>query len=628
MLPSSQVREVTIKDYMIIIQRRIWIITGVFIAVTLFSAWRSFKITPVYKATAKVLVEKTSPKVSPLEEIYPTKLLNKEFIRTQLNIIKSRNLAERTVKYLAASGNTHFINSSDPAGAFMSGVGAQAVEGTQIMQIHYEGTDPLMITEFVNALAKNYLQEDIERKLTAIISAEEWLEGGLKELDAKLQKSENELIEYIRQNEIVSVPDIEQKTQTLLENLKSQKVNVENDIAEATKRYKEKHPKMISLRTKLEAIEEGIERETRNLITLNEKMVQYKNLKREVESNRTLYESLLKKAKETEVSKELMDTDLRILDYAQVPSSPIRPNRRQDLATGAMWGLVLGVGLAFLIEYLDSTLKNAEDVESYLRLPFLGYVASLASERDEVKGLENIDLISQKIPHSRIAESYRSIRTSIIFSSPEDRPLKTVLITSSLPQEGKTFVSINLGIVFAHTNEPIILIESDMRKPRISRAFGMPNEVGLSSYLAGKADINEVIKSTTIPNLSLISSGPIPPNPTELLTSAKTQQLLNELKSKFTRIIIDSPPILYVTDTSILANIADGVIQIVRAGKTNINHVLRSKQRLTEAKAKIIGIILNDLDVKKEDSYYYYHYYYYSHDKGKRSSSDHKQKHA
>lgn len=598
---------------------------GVFIAVSLFSAWRSFKITPVYRATAKVLIERSTPKVSPIEEIYPTKILNKEYIRTQINIIKSRALAERTVKYLSASGNNYFINNSDPAAVFMSGVSADALEGTQIIRINYEGNDPLLITEFANALAENYLKEDIERKLTAIVSAEEWLEGGLEELDIKLRASENALIEYIRQNEIVSVPDIEEKTQTLLESLKQEMSSVKNEIAEASKRYKERHPKMISLKTRLAALQEGVGRETKNLINLNEKMVEYKNLKREVESNRTLYESLLKKAKETEVSKELMATDLRILDYAETPSAPIKPNRKRDLTTGAMWGLVLGVALAFFLEYLDSTLKNAEDIESYLRLPFLGYVASLSSERDEVKGLTNIDLISQKIPHSRIAESYRSIRTSIIFSSPEDRPLKTVLITSSLPQEGKTFVSINLGIVFAHTNEPILIIESDMRKPRVAKAFGMQNEVGLSSYLAGKADIDEIIKPTIVPNLSLITSGPVPPNPTELLTSSKTQQLLNELKSKFSRVIIDSPPILYVTDTAILANIVDGVIQVVRAGKTNVNHVLRSKQRLTEAKAKIIGVILNDLDVKKEDSYYYYHYYYYSHDKGKHRSSSHKE---
>lgn len=628
MLPSSQVREVTIRDYLVIVQRRIWIIAMVFFAITAFAAWRSFRQTPVFQTSAKVVIETTSPQISPLPEMYPTKITDKQYIRTQQNIIKSRALAEKTMNYLVSIGDNTFVDSADPAGAFMAGIAVGAVEGTQIIEISYRDIDPLKATKYANALAQNFIEQDIERKLSGVISAENWLESGIRELQEKLKQSEERLIDYIRVNEIVSVPDIERERQSVLEGLRQQKVDLENNIAEASKRYKEKHPKMISLRTRLQAVEQSVKQETKNLFSLNEKLVEYKNLKRDVESNRALYESLLRKAKETEVSKELLTTDLRILDLAQVPSSPVSPNRQRDVTTGAMWGLVLGMGVAFFIEFLDSTLKNAEDVETYLRLPFLGYVASLRSEKDEVKGLKDFDLISQKIPHSRIAESYRSIRTSIIFSAPEDRPLKTILITSSLPREGKTFISTNLGIVFAHTNEPIIVIESDMRKPRISNIFGMKNDIGLSSFLTGKASLEEVIKPTSVPSLSVIVSGPIPPNPTELLTSAKIQQFFDELKSRFSRIIIDSPPVLYVADTALLANIVDGVIHVVRAGKTNINHIIRARQKLTEAKAKVVGIILNDLDVKREDSYYYYHYYYYSRDKDKRRVSSSHTKHA
>jgi capsular exopolysaccharide synthesis family protein len=230
-----------------------------------------------------------------------------------------------------------------------------------------------------------------------------------------------------------------------------------------------------------------------------------------------------------------------------------------------------------------------------------------------------MDLICHQNPGVRIAEAFRSIRTSVIFSSPEDRPLKTVLVTSTIPQEGKSSISVNLATVFAQKNEQAIIVEADMRKHRLAATFGLDNKEGLSSFLAGTAGLEQIIKKTAVPNLSLIPAGPVPPNPAELLTSTKTKLLLEELNKKFDRIIIDSPPVLTVADTSILANVADGVIQVIRAGFVNLEAVLRTKQRLTEAKARIIGVILNNVEIKKEDSYYYYHYYY-AEDKKKNAS--------
>jgi capsular exopolysaccharide synthesis family protein len=620
MFPSSQVREVTLKDYLIIIQHKLWVVVVVFFIVAFTGTWQSFKKIPIYETYAKVIVERLTPQVSPLPEMYPAKMTDREFIKTQLTVIKSRKIAERTVKYLISKGDDTFLSTKDPAGAFMEGVIVSSIEGTQIIKVGYRSTDPIKAAKFANALAESFIQEDLERKVGGVSSAEDWLKTSLKEMEEKLIKSENELINYVKENQILSMQDIERRSQQVLDGLKQDKIRTENEIQELSNRYKEKHPKMIALRTKLEAINREIEKETRNLMDLNEKMVQYNNLKREVETNRNLYETLLKKIKETQVSKESITTDFRILDLAEVPGAPVSPNRKRDITTACMWGLFLGIGLALFIEYIDATFKNADDVESYLRLPFLGYVASLSSEKDEIRRLKNIDLISQEFPHARIAESYRSIRTSIIFSSPEDRPLRTILVTSTLPREGKTFISINLGIVFAHTDEQVVILEADMRKPRISKAFNMKNDVGLSSFLTGEAKLEEVIQPTHIKNLSLISAGPLPPNPTELLTSNKTLILLDELKKRFSRIIIDSPPVLYVADTLILSNIVDGVILVIYAGKTLLNSILRARQKLQEAKARIIGVILNNVNVKTEDSYYYYHYYYYSREKS--SSKD------
>ncbi|MCM8782993.1 MAG: polysaccharide biosynthesis tyrosine autokinase, partial [Candidatus Omnitrophica bacterium] len=589
MFPSSQIREVTIKDYLVILQRKLWIVTGVFFVVSFIGIWQSFKKTPVYETYAKIIVDRLTPQVSPLPEMYPSRMTDREFIKTQITVIKSRKIAEKTVRYLISKGDDTFLASNDPAGDFLSGIIASAIEGAQIIKVGYRSTDPIKAAKFANALAESFIQEDLEKKLAGVSSAEEWLKTSLKEMEDKLNRSEESLLNYIKENQILSIQEIERRSEQVLNGLKQQKIQTENEILELSARYKEKHPRMIALRTRLNAINEEIDKETKNLMSLNEKTLHYNTLKREVETNRNLYEALLKKIKETQVSKESITTDFRILDLADIPKVPVSPNRQRDIFTACMWGIFMGIGTALFIEYIDATFKNADDIESYLKLPFLGYVANLGLERDEIKKIKNIDLVSQDFPHSGITESFRFIRTSIIFSTPEDRPLKTILITSSLPREGKTFITINMGIVFAHLNEPILIVDADMRKPRIEKAFGIKGDLGLSNFLTGEAKLDEIIKPTGINNLFLISAGPRPPNPTELLISTKTPTLLNELKKRFSRMLIDSPPVLYMADSPILANMVDGVIIVVLAGKTLLNYILRARQRLTEAKARISG---------------------------------------
>lgn len=617
MLPSPQLREVTLKDYLIVLKRRIWIIITCFAVATLWSGLKTFKKIPLYSSAAKVLIGRATPAISPIQQVYTTPgWIDREYIQSQINIITSRTLAKKVVENLIAAGDNTFLGMQEPELAFLSGISVSLIPGTQIINVGYISTEPIKAAKFANALADAYVQQDIEKRVSVTKYATGSLESQLLAMRKKLQDSETALNDYIQKNEIVSVPDIEKKTHAILERLKQEKVTIENEIAELSKRYKSKHPKIVALYTRQDAVNKSIDEETKKLMDLNEKMIQYNTLKREVESNRSLYESLLKRTKETEVSKELEVTNIQIIDYADVSKAPFSPNRKKDIQIGALLGLILGTGLAFFLEYLDSTIKTAEDIEIYVRLPFLGYVPSA---KGLAKTEKDTDLISNKMPTSRIAEAYRSIRTSIIFSSPEDKPLKTILITSPSPQEGKTTVAINLGIVFANSNEKTLIIEADMRKPRISKSFGLEAKEGLSNFLTGTASLDTAIKETFIPNLFILTSGPKPPNPAELLTSAKIRTLLEELKTCFDRVIIDSPPVLTVADTAILANITDGVIDVIRANFRNIEVILQNKQRLHEAKSRIIGIILNNVNVKKEDSYYYYHYYYTEEGKEKKT---------
>jgi capsular exopolysaccharide synthesis family protein len=582
------------------------------VSVTVFT----LRMTPVYRAMVSIIIEKAAPKVVSIEEVYQPGGAEKEYYQTQYKILSSRTLAKKVVDELNLSQDPEFRTSKDPVGAVLAKLSVEPVRESQMVNLSFESQDAIKSAKVANTFGRLYIQQDLETKKTASQYAVGWLEEQLTEMKKKLEAAEVNLNKYIQDNKIVSIPTLQEETQGLLETLKKEQARIETDIHEASQRYKEKHPKMIALNSELASVKEKIKAETDRQLQLNEKMIQYNVLKREVESNRQLYESLLKRAKETSVSEELQTSRIRIVDPAEVPKSPVRPKKMQNFILSCILGVMLGFGIAFFLEYIDSTVKTAEDIELYVKLPFLGYVPSA---QKEARSNKDMDLICHQNPGVRIAEAFRSIRTSVIFSSPEDRPLKTVLVTSTIPQEGKSSISVNLATVFAQKNEQAIIVEADMRKHRLAATFGLDNKEGLSSFLAGTAGLEQIIKKTAVPNLSLIPAGPVPPNPAELLTSTKTKLLLEELNKKFDRIIIDSPPVLTVADTSILANVADGVIQVIRAGFVNLEAVLRTKQRLTEAKARIIGVILNNVEIKKEDSYYYYHYYY-AEDKKKNAS--------
>jgi capsular exopolysaccharide synthesis family protein len=575
----------------------------------------TMKKVSLFQAMAKILIESKLPDIAPLPQVYSSGWDRSENLKNQLNILTSRTLARRVVENLIESQDNTFSGMKEPERAFLSGVTVEIIQGTQLVNVGYISRNPVQAAKFANALVNVYIQQDIKKRTEASRYATGWLEVQLIELRKKLEASEIALNEFMKNEEAFFMPNVEQRTHAGLEKLKEQKIAVENEIVELSKRYKSKHPTMISLQTRLQAVRDSMDAETKKLLDMNTKMIEYNVLKREIDSNKNLYDSFLRRTKETEVSKDLETTSVSIVDLADVPKSPFSPNRKRDISAGVTMGLLLGVVFAFILEYLDSTVKTAEDIEMYVKLPFLGYVPSA---RREAKTEQDIDLIAHKSPRSRITEAYRSVRTSIIFSSPEDKPLKTILITSTSPQEGKTTVSINLSIVFAHSNEKTLLVEGDLRKPRIARSFGIDNTIGVSSYLTGNKELEEVIRSTFIPNLFIIPSGPKPPNPSELLISTKTSQFLEQLQKKFDRIFIDSPPTFSVADSVILANKVDGVIDIIRSGFLNIDIILRGRQRLSEAKARILGVILNNVDVKREDSYYYYHYYY-SEDKEKKT---------
>jgi capsular exopolysaccharide synthesis family protein len=361
---------------------------------------------------------------------------------------------------------------------------------------------------------------------------------------------------------------------------------------------------------------------------MNARLVEYNLLKREYETNQQLYENLLQRLKEAGVSAGLRSNNVHVVDRARPPLAPVRPRKALNILLSLVVGLVLGCVLAIFNDYLDNSVKTPEEVEQLIGLPALGIIPSVHSVngRNGQRALpaankpataaalaaksSTSDLATVVLPHSVVSEAYRALRTSILLSTSKHPP-QAILITSGQPREGKTTTALNLAITLAQRGDHVVLMDSDLRRPRVHRAFQMPNQLGLSSYLAGAAPLDSIIKGAPkIPNLSVITAGPTPPNPAELLSSEPITGLFEELRRRFDFIVMDSPPAITVADAMILAAHADGVILVAHGGVTTRESLRHTRKLLASAGARMIGVVLNNVDIRSADYRYYYSYYY------------------
>ena len=328
---------------------------------------------------------------------------------------------------------------------------------------------------------------------------------------------------------------------------------------------------------------------------VNKRQIEFDRIKREADNNQRLYDMVLKRLKDTELSGMLRTSNARVLDAARPSAAPIRPKVRNDLALGLLLGVLAGLGLAFVLEQLDTTVKSQADVEEKVGVPFLGLLPRVSVERDAPVG--ELELYVYRHPKSTVAEACRAVRTNLLFMSP-DRPLRTILVTSSGPREGKSTTVIATGIAMAQSGGRVLLVDTDMRRPRLHRAMGVPNDKGVSSVLVGDATLDEVLKSTEVPGLFLIPSGPIPPNPAELFHTQAFREFVASISSRFERVLFDSPPVNAVADPAVLATQVDGTLLVFRADATHKTLARRALRVLTDVKARIFGAVLNDVELK------------------------------
>jgi exopolysaccharide transport family protein len=720
--PSIPQHESAIGDSIRVLQKRKWVV--IVCLVTIFSvvAIASLKMTPVYEAGGTIEINKPDASLNfqnsasfSLDYFDPTEL------ETDIKILQSDLLALQVIQELHLDRGAEFASQApappsldlapdplqtDPShaaamvGSFKGNLRVALVPNTRIIEVHYRSPDPQKAANVVNTLMQTYVENNFKARFDSTMQASDWLQRQLVDLQMKVEASQEKLVRYQKEHEILGIdekqnitmakldelnkeltvaesermdkealyrmvesgdPDaiasssggIEdssssgtQSASQLLENLRSKQADLKIQAADLSTQFGPSYPKLTQLNNQLKEIDSQIQVEMKKIASkvrgqyttalqresmlhdalekqkqeankLNESAIEYNIIKRDSETYRTLYEGLLQKLKEAGVSAGLKSNNFRIVDRAAQPSVPIEPNVPRNLLFALVLGLASGVGLAFLLEGVDNTVRTTEQAQMISGLASLGMIplgSKSAREGPNPKRLviatskEAVELVTQVRPQSQMAESYRALRTSLLLSN-LGAPPKVIMVTSALPQEGKTTTSINCAVVLAQKGVRVLLIDADLRRPSIHKTLGMGPHSGLSNVLTGSTTLEQAITRTAVlPNLFVLTAGTPPPNPAELLASANMRDVLAQLREEYDHIVIDTPPSLSVTDAVVLSPRADAVVLVIRSGHTTKNALRRSRDILMQVNAKVVGVLLNAVDLSSPDYYYYYEY--------------------
>src|SRR3989454_1591583 len=480
------------------------------------------------------------------------------------------------------------------------------------------------------------------------------LSGQLVQVETKRAEAEARFkqIESVIHNPRELESSTEVLSSGLIQALRNQEIQASQKVAELSEKYGPKHPALIKADSELKEIQKRIQLEVKKIYSAvkgeydvavaregvirkafdeqktdvmasGQHEVQYGILEREAQSNRQLYDVFLKRLKETSIATDIKMSNIYVADPAIVSLVPVRPQMMHALLIATFLGLLGGLGFGFFLDYMDSSLKSPEDIAQYLPgVPHLGFLPAFDyAERRNNPG--NVDLATHETPQSVFAENVRAIRTSI-FLAAADRPPASILVTSPAESEGKSSFAVNLAVAIAQLGLPTVLIDGDLRKPRVHKVFDLEATKGLSHYLVGEIGLEKIILPTKVPNLSIVPCGAVPPNPAELLQSEHMVNLLKHFAAEGTHVVVDSSPVMAVTDPVVVGNRVDGVILVVWAGHTSRYAARQAIRLLAEGKNRLLGTVLQRLDRRQMSVDYKSYYYPYSRSKYYRREADKK----
>ncbi|MBA4388060.1 MAG: hypothetical protein C0404_08775 [Verrucomicrobia bacterium] len=716
-----------LRYYVEILRRRIWVVIAALVIVVTIGAVNVFRSPKVYRAVAKVMVERQVPKIMKFEGLLEdSRGWDPDFYKTQSELICSRavldkaaskpeiasifagksgageqpSVTEETKRTLLAALGASPVPPPETWEKLRGMVSAQQIIDTHFILIRAEGGVPEQTALVANAVAGAYEQYYLLRKTEIYGDAFVFLQKEKAKEEGALVKAEKALQEYRENAKSVAMPEKSEKdqpvmaklnelnsqlTQTQLQRLDLQsKLSVVQDIiastndagtvkkdrlfaiplirddptvvaarakilegekerAELSGIYGPDHPNMKAVTERINLAEKGLTQalvqtvqsimnQTKALkakegelatkyeeqkglaLALAKDAFEQNRLEAEVARHRKLIEVLTERMREVDVSGGFGATNVQVVEPAGIPGVPFKPNKLRIMLVSLFFGLFAGIGLGFLFENLDDTIKTPEDLRAKLGVPLLGFVPRLENEINKKDTISVGGMISLEEPISSLAEAYRNIRTSLFYSLPAGEA-KILAVTSCVPGEGKTTTACNLAIAIARTGKRVLLIDADFHRPTVSKLFALDSEKGLTNVLVGELRLTQAIqhvtfRETLVENLDVLASGADSPNPAELLGSHMMKTLLSTLRDAYDWIIVDTPPVLFVSDASIVSAICDGVILVVRAGKNNRSILLRTKEHLEALKVKIVGAVLNQMVASLAGRYYSYYYYH------------------
>ncbi len=719
--PAVATHDSILRDYLRVLIKRKWIVLGSLGIVFGASLIATLRTTPIYDAVGSIAINKPDPVLQNLRDASNSGIdyYDPTDLDTEVRILRSDLLALQVIKQLNLERLPEFGGTGLPStsslelttealqpdstransllAAFKGNLRVILEPNTRIIDIHYLSPSKDLAARVVNALAGTYIEQNFKTRFESTMQASDWLSRQLVDLQMKVETSQEKLVKYQKDHQILGIDEKQnittakleelnkelttaesermqkesvyrlaeagdtesaaavatgvlqektsESTSALLQKLQEQKADVKIQVAQLSTQFGPAYPKLAQLNNQLQEIDVQIQTEMKKVAgrlhgdylsslqrekmlraaleeqkqqqnKLNESAIEYSFLKRDFETDRTLYEGLLQRLKEAGVTAGLRSNNIRQVDMARAPAVPTEPNIPRNLGFGFILGLSTGIGLAFVLEGIDNTVRTPEQAQAISGLPSLGLIPLGSKNNLEVnsRGLtvaaskEAVELITLSRPQSQMSEAYRALRTSLLLTS-VGAPPKIILITSALPQEGKTTTSVNTATVLAQKGTRVLLVDADLRRPSIHKALGLGPRTGLSNVLTGGAVLPEaIVRSSLLPNLFVLPAGTPPPNPAELLASAQMVEVFEELREHYDHIVVDTPPTLSVTDSVVLSTRADAVVLVIRCGQTTKPALRRSREILAQVNARVAGVLLNAVNLNSPDYYYYYEY--------------------
>ena len=712
--PHFSTQDSLLRSYSHVLLKRKWAVLSCFVLIVSAVLIATLRSTPIYDAVGSIAVNRMDPITLNLKDPEnsgydysdPTDL------DTEVRILHSDSLAWQVIKQLnldnqmgaaptpssslGLTTDNQFDSekTSQMIASFKSNLAVILEPNTRIIDIHYRSPDKYLAARAVNALASAYVEQNFKTRFESTEQTSDWLSKKLIDLQMKVETSQEKLVKYQKDHEILGIDEKQNITtskldelnkeltdaesarmekeslyrliqsgdtdsiaaaaniattasgsaSSLLQKLQEEHVDLKIQIAKLGAQFGPAYPKTSELADQLKEVDAQTEGERKKVVErlrgdylaalarenllrtaldqqkqdanqLNESAIEYNFLKRDADTNRTLYENLLEKLKEAGVTAGLRSNNIRPVDLARVPTSPAEPNLFRNLSFASVLGLTTGILLAFVLEGLDNTVRTVEQAQAISMLPSLGIIplgsggtryASTGRKLVFAGNKQSMELITKSRPQSQMAEAYRALRTSLLLTS-VGAPPKVILVTSALPEEGKTTTSINCAIVLAQKGSRVLLVDSDLRRPSIHKTLGIVPKTGLTNVLTGSATLQQAImRSPLVPSLSVLPAGTPPPNPAELLASSKMGEVLDALREQYDHIVIDTPPTLAVTDAVVMATRADAVILVIRAGGTTKHALRQARDILLQVNARISGVLLNAVNLGSPDYYSYY----------------------